>query len=118
MNSLPERMRELREDNNLKQSNVAEYLGTTQQYYSNYETGKYELPSRYIKKLADLYGVSADYLLGRTNCPDGVNRFDMKITDEYTADKLLAELASLSPRARESVIEYIKLWKDAEKQNN
>lgn len=111
-------MKELREKYDLGYKIVADYIKTSETYYYMYETGRYDLPSRYIPRILNLYLVSADYLFGRTDCPDGVNRFDMKITDEYTADKLLAELASLSPRARESVIEYIKLWKDAEKQNN
>lgn len=67
MRTFCEIIRGLREDRDLKQSDVAAILGTSQQYYSKYETGKYEMPVRHILILADFYGVSTDYLLaGRT----------------------------------------------------
>lgn len=115
MKELYERMRDLREDHDLKQSTVAEYIGTTQQYYSKYETGRHELPIRFLNKLAELYGVSTDYILGRTDCPDGVNKYDTRILDDYSADELICEMLSLSPEAREAVRKYIELWKRAEK---
>ena len=61
------RLRDLREDNDLTQSQVAEYLGTSQTMYARYERGANELPIRHLLKLCALYHVSADYLLGRTN---------------------------------------------------
>ena len=115
MKPINERIRDLREDHDLKQSEVAERIGTTQQYYSNYETGKYEFPSRFVSKLADLYGVSTDYIYGRTDCPDGVNKYDTRILDDYSADEMIGEMLSLSPEAREAVRKYIELWKRAEK---
>ncbi len=60
-------MRDLREDNDLTQAQVAAYLGTSQTMYARYERGANELPIRHLLKLCDLYHVSADYLLGRTN---------------------------------------------------
>ena len=62
------RLRDLREDRDLTQKEVAAVLGIDQRVYSNYETGKRELPSRLAVALADYYGVSTDYLFGRTNC--------------------------------------------------
>lgn len=59
-------IRELREDRKLRQQDLSEVLGTTQQVYSRYETGENEIPIRHILTLCDFYGVSADYLLGRT----------------------------------------------------
>ena len=59
-----ERIRELREDNDLKQKEVAEYLGTTQQVYSRYEKGENEMPIRHIIALAKFYNVTTDYILG------------------------------------------------------
>ena len=67
MRTFCEIIRGLREDRDLKQSDVAAILGTSQQYYSKYETGKYEMPVRCILILADFYGVSTDYLLGLQN---------------------------------------------------
>lgn len=64
MKEYPEIIRELREDNNLKQSDVAKILDTTQQVYSRYEKGINEIPVRHIITLCKFYNVSADYILG------------------------------------------------------
>ena len=61
------RIRELREDNDLTQREVAEMLGMSQTGYSKYETGPNDIPTAILIKLADFYNVSVDYLLGRTN---------------------------------------------------
>jgi len=61
------RLRDLREDHELKQKEVAAFLGIDQRVYSNYEIGKREIPTHLVVRLADLYNTSADYILGRTN---------------------------------------------------
>lgn len=61
------RIKDLREDRDLKQREIAEYLMCDQSLYSKYERGERELPLLYAAKLADFYGVSVDYLLCRTN---------------------------------------------------
>lgn len=58
-----ERLRALREDNDLTQLQVAEALGTSQTMYARYERGANELPIRHLVVLCQLYNVSADYLL-------------------------------------------------------
>ena len=58
-------MRDLREDADKTQAEVAKYLGTSQPMYARYERGANELPLRHLIALCDLYGVSADYILGR-----------------------------------------------------
>ena len=62
-----QRLRDLREDMDLHQKDIAKLLKTTQPQYSRYETGEREIPIRHIVTLADFYGVSTDYILGRTN---------------------------------------------------
>ena len=57
------RLRDLREDRDLKQSVVARVLGTTQQVYSRYENGVNEMPIRHLRTLCRYYDVSADYVL-------------------------------------------------------
>ena len=57
-------IRELREDNDLKQSDIAKILNTTQQVYSRYEKGINDMPIRHIITLCKFYKVSADYILG------------------------------------------------------
>lgn len=57
-------IRELREDRDLKQAEVAAILHTTQQVYSRYENGINEMPIRHLKTLCQFYCISADYVLG------------------------------------------------------
>lgn len=57
-------LKELREDKDLYQKDIAKILNTTQQYYSEYENGKRKLPIEHLIKLCEFYGVSADYILG------------------------------------------------------
>ena len=59
-------IRELREDADLSQADIADVLHTTQQMYSRYENGECEMPIRHLQTLCDFYGVSSDYVLGRT----------------------------------------------------
>lgn len=61
------RIRDLREDRDLKQSDLAKLLNCTQACYSNYENGKRDIPSEALRTLAEFYNVSIDYLLDVTN---------------------------------------------------
>lgn len=63
-------MRGLREDNDVKQWEVADYLDIDQRVYSRYERGQNAMPVRYLPLLCDYYNVSADYMLGRTREKD------------------------------------------------
>lgn len=60
------RIRDMREDSDLTQAQVAEYLGIAQTVYSRYERGFQTIPLPLLIKLADYYDVSLDYLTGRT----------------------------------------------------
>ena len=62
-----ERIRSLREDRDLTQKQIAQMLGMSQTGYSKYETGENDIPTAILIKLANFYGTSTDYLLGRTN---------------------------------------------------
>lgn len=59
-----DRLRELREDRDLTQSDIADVLKTTQQVYSRYENGINQIPLHHLVTLCEFYGVSADYVLG------------------------------------------------------
>lgn len=61
------RIRELREDHDMTQRQLAAILGLTQPQYFRYEQGYRDLPTDILIRLADLYQTSADYILGRTN---------------------------------------------------
>ena len=62
-----QRIRDLREDRDLTQKQVAQYLGMSQTGYSKYETGENDIPTAVLLKLADLYQTTTDYLLGRVD---------------------------------------------------
>ena len=61
------RIRDLREDRDITQKQLAEILGMSQTGYSKYETGENDIPTQILIKLADFYGTSIDYMLGRTD---------------------------------------------------
>lgn len=60
------RIRDLREDSDLNQTQVAKLLNVSQTTYSRYENGVLDIPNEALIKLADFYNTSIDYLLGRT----------------------------------------------------
>lgn len=62
-----QRLKDLREDHDMNQKQIAEIIGTEQSYYSKYEKGKYLIPIDKLIVLADYYKVSLDYITGRTN---------------------------------------------------
>lgn len=61
------RLRDLREDHDLSQQNVADYLGMKQPQYNRYERGIRDVPTDVLIRLAQLYHTSTDYILGLTN---------------------------------------------------
>ncbi|MCH5203317.1 MAG: helix-turn-helix transcriptional regulator [Oscillospiraceae bacterium] len=69
-----ENLRVIREDRGFTQKQIAEVLETTQQYYSDYENGKREIPIRVYIKLSRFYNVSIDYLAGES---DSQTRFSV-----------------------------------------
>jgi transcriptional regulator with XRE-family HTH domain len=62
-----ERIRNLREDNDMTQAKMAEFLNIHQTTYSDYELGNLNIPVPILDKIADFYGTSIDYLVGRTD---------------------------------------------------
>lgn len=76
-----QRIRDLREDRDLNQTQVARILNTTQSYYAQYERGERAIPLERAVILADFYNVSLDYLAGRTNNKKGYeNKTQIKQT--------------------------------------
>ena len=61
------RIRDLREDRDLNQTQIAKMLGMSQTGYSKYETGENDIPTAVLIKLSRFYGTSIDYLLGQTD---------------------------------------------------
>ena len=69
MNVMYERIKELRVDKDLSQKELAEILNVTRSAYSNYENGIRDVPVEILARLADFYGTSVDYIIGRTDVP-------------------------------------------------
>ena len=63
-------LRAIREDRDIKQKDIANFLNVSQNTYSQYETGVISFTAEVLVKLADYYGVTVDYLLDRTNNPN------------------------------------------------
>lgn len=61
------RIKNLKLDKDLKQKDLAKVIGSSQQTYSDYEKGRYDIPNEVLLKIADYYGVSLDYIFERTN---------------------------------------------------
>ena len=72
------RIRNLREDNDLYQKDLAIYLNCSQVCYSHYEIGKRDIPTEVLIKLANYYHTSIDYLLGLTDCKQPYPRSAIK----------------------------------------
>lgn len=64
---LYQRIRDLREDKDLTQTEMGRILSCSQRVYSNYERGELDIPTEILIKLADFHGVSVDYILNRTD---------------------------------------------------
>lgn len=97
------RIRDLREDSDKKQSEVAEYLGTTKQYYSLYEKGANEISFERAIALAKYYNVSLDYIAGLTNNKRGLTNSELtreqqellRISNELSSDEKTKIIALL-----------------------
>lgn len=86
-----QRLRDIREDNDLKQDNIAGKLGMTRQQYQLYESGKREIPFHSAIEFAEIFGVSIDYIAGRTN------------------NKRMNDISGISEEERTIVIKYRSL---------
>ena len=91
---LYQRIRDLREDADKTQTEIAEYLGTTAQYYGKYEKGERELPFSRAISLAEYYNVTLDYLSGRTNSK--THSLAISLSEDEAA--LLAKFRNLTER--------------------
>lgn len=98
------RIRDLREDNDKKQNELADYLGTTAQYYGLYEKGANEISFERAILLAKYYNVSLDYLAGLTN-------IKLKLSDYELSDnksELLLNINNIAPEKRKELSELLR----------
>ncbi len=102
------RIRDLREDNDKKQTDLAEYLGTTPQYYGLYEKGANEISFERAIMLAKYYNVSLDYIAGITNVKSGLSVGDLSREQQ----DFLRKLSSLSPVERKKAMNILSSFLD------
>lgn len=111
--SFYQRIKDLREDADKTQTDIANYLGTTAQYYGKYEKGEREIPFSRAIELANYYNVSLDYLAGR-------NTENMKFDTSLQEDEilLLSHFRSLTERNKGKAELFIEQLIKAQAENN
>lgn len=115
MKELREIIRDLREDNDLKQKEVANYLNVSQQTYSNYENGHREIPVWVVTSLAKLYKVSTDYLLGADFNYLGNTNVKNQYLKDITMHDVVYDMQKLKPAGRRELVNFLQYLKDNEK---
>lgn len=105
-------LRDLREDSDIKQKTIADYLGVSQQTYSNYENGHREIPIWVVVKLAQYYKVSTDYLLGTETSYLGNTNLRNKYLGDVTMHDVVYDLQKFGAKERRDLLKYIKFLKN------
>ena len=111
MKDMAEIIKDLREDADLEQRKVADHLGISQQTYSTYECGKFEVPTRHLLPLARLYHVNVEYLLGATDYKSSLDSLKRPFTKDISLGHVVSDLISLDPEERKSALDYIEFLK-------
>lgn len=107
MRELHEMIRNLREDHDLKQKEVAEYLNISQQTYSGYENNRRQIPVWIVRELSKYYKASVDYLLGTAgNYPGNVN-LDTVYYGRLTMRDVIYEMHKLKSKQHREVLDFI-----------
>lgn len=99
-----QRLRDLKEDKDLKQSSVAEVINVSENQYGRYERGENDIPFEKALILANFYNVSLDYIAGRTNDKKGFNKSDLP---DMEVD-LLKKFRSLSEKQQGIILGRIE----------
>lgn len=111
MKELREILRDLREDHDLKQETVANYLGIEQQSYSNYENGNRSIPIWAVVKLSDYYHVSTDYLLRAGSSSPGSPDLKTFYLNNTTLHDVLYDIQKLDTGNRKDLLRYLDYLK-------
>ncbi len=100
-------IKNLRDNKELKQREVADYLGISQQAYSYYELDKRELPARHVVNLSKLYEVSTDYILGVEPAYSGSYDLNAKYVQDITLKEVIFTLEKLTKHNRQELVRYL-----------
>lgn len=114
MKELRQMIRDLREDHDLKQKTVADYLGVSQQTYSNYENGNREIPIEVVQKLSKYYKVSTDYLLGADSGYLGNTNLKNTYLGKITMHDVVYDIQQLNAKERRDLLKFIRFLKHSE----
>ncbi len=106
------RIRDLKEDKDLKQSDIAKIINMSDKQYARYERGETDVPLQVAIALADFYKVSLDYIAGRTNDKRGLTRSEL--SDEET--ELIKKYRSLSEGGRNRILERMDVISEQEQE--
>lgn len=106
------RLRDLKEDNDIKQSDVAKIINMSEKQYARYERGETDVPLQVAIKLSEYYNVSIDYIAGRTNDKRGLTRSEL--SDEET--ELIKKYRSLSESGKGKIIERLDIILEQEQE--
>ena len=98
-----QRIRDLREDNDLTQEALCKKLYMHKTTYTNYEQGKHTVPLDFAVLLADFYGVSIDYIAGRTNIPND----SPKLSIQTDAWEVLQKYTALTERNKGKLEQFL-----------
>lgn len=118
MELISKRLRNLREEKNLTQTEVANILGITQQIYSNYELAKFELPIRHLATLAGLYDVSTDYILGRTCDQNIYPEYTRTFIQQVTIGDFVCRITSFDAKSKSQLVDYVNFLTYMESSKN
>lgn len=99
------RIKDLREDSDKTQQELADFLGTSSQHYGKYENGHAEIPFERAIMLAKYYNVSLDYIAGLTNSKKGLSRGELSSDQQ----ELLRLVSSLSEEEKKKLSELVKI---------
>lgn len=108
MKELRQLIRDLREDHDLTQREVASHLGVSQQTYSNYENGVRDIPTSAVVALAKYYQVSTDYLLNSGSGYLGNTNLDSTYLENTTLHDVMYDIQGLGEDARKELLRFIQ----------
>lgn len=98
------RLKELRKARKYKQTEIAEMLSCSQGVYSRYENEEREPPFDIIKKLADIYGVTVDYLMGRDETATETSPIEIAPADDPLTEQIMAEARAMNEDERRQLL--------------
>jgi len=118
MKELHKLLRDLRKDHDLKQTVIANYLGISQQAYSNYENGQRDIPVWAVVALAKYYKVSTDYLLGMDTDYLGSTNLSREYVGGISMYDVLFTIQQFKRSKRKELLRYIKYLKSMRDMND